>query len=390
MFTLTMLLVNLINRDVVLSQKKLLPTGLHCTMYVDEFGPKTEIDSEKMYSLHHNCLPDTTCINIITQNRGNNNLLKSMHFNFRLYWKIMQTQTADCVCFLVAPHYSYLYLANVHSGFSDTDLDFQRTYELELPDVNMTCTRCCLLYLKQKGYPIFEGMFNFVFYPNEPIQPGQSVFVPSITAFVSVPKGGGKRGQIATGHDTNFGKKPSIRVFSDSRTYQLYSETKHLSVGFNAEARMESIAVDVVKELELKNIQVNYAAAVLIDRYREKKGIFRLNGCCCIIPPVPPPVPQQAMTVIPQPQQVPQPLFAVPPYSMQYNQQMQPVSQPSPYFQLPQGMSSFRYVVSCTFLEYMSFTLYIRSCILQIFNYTGTLKITIVLLNVGSKNTSLH
>lgn len=45
----------------------------------------------------------------------------------------------------------------------------------------------------------------------------------------------------------------------------MYSPTRNLSVGFNAQVRMESIAIDVVKRHELIDIHVNYAVAVLMS-----------------------------------------------------------------------------------------------------------------------------
>ena len=50
------------------------------------------------------------------------------------------------------------------------------------------------------------------------------------------------------------------------------SKTGNLSVGFDTPARMESVAIDVVRPDELLNIYLNYANAVLVELYRQKKN----------------------------------------------------------------------------------------------------------------------
>lgn len=266
----------------------------------------------------------------------------------------MQTQTSPCSSSTVAPCYPYQYLTDVDSGFSERDLVFQTKYDLVLPGVNMHCTRYCLLYLTKKGYTVFKGMFDFVFYPNRPIQSGQSICEPSISAFLNVPGGRGIKGQITTGHDKSLGKK-SARVFSNSRTYQMYSKTKELSVGFNAQLRMESVAVDVVKPSELKDIQVTYAAAVLIEHYREKTEKVTLNGCCCVrIFPILLPhelLPPTVIPCYPQLPHVPQLPESppVPQKAQPFSSQLQhlPHSPVPTYIRLPSRIRSFdRYVVS--------------------------------------------
>ncbi|VDI51983.1 Hypothetical predicted protein [Mytilus galloprovincialis] len=192
----------------------------------------------------------------------------------------MENQPNSCICDDIRPEYRFD-LKNKHSGFSETDPNFQNHYNLALHDINLECLRCCLLYLEQRMYTIAFGKLDFVSYPILPIQPGTPMITPRISAFLKIPKGGGKKGQIATGNDLNLGK-PSIRAFEHSRTYQMYSPTGTLSVGFNAQVRMESVAIDVVKRHELDDIQVNYAHAVLIEKYRESCEKDTLLGCCSI------------------------------------------------------------------------------------------------------------
>jgi hypothetical protein len=82
-----------------------------------------------------------------------------------------------------------------------------------------------------------------------------------------------KKGQLATGHDFNLGVL-SARTFSDSRTYQLYSDNPvRLSVGFTTKARIESVAIDVVSPEELINVYLSYADAALVELYRQQMGI---------------------------------------------------------------------------------------------------------------------
>lgn len=193
----------------------------------------------------------------------------------------MQNQPLPpCVCAGIRPEYR-IDLMNIHSGLSERDHDFQNRYNLDLPDVNLVCIRCCVLYLRERGYNISEGSLDIVTYPRLPLQPGLALNTPNITAFLKIPTGGGRKGQIATGNDLNLGYV-SARAFQSSRTYQMYSPTGTLSVGFNAQVRMESVAIDVVTRPELDDIKVNYAVAVLIEQYRETREKNTLLGCCLI------------------------------------------------------------------------------------------------------------
>lgn len=192
----------------------------------------------------------------------------------------MENQPQHCLCDGFNEHYRPD-LIGIDSGFSQRDLEFQTRYELELPELNLECIRCCLLYLQRRRYRIVDGLTNFVVYPDLHLEPGVQILVPPITAFLNIPGGGGRRGQIATGHDLNLGMI-STRAFASSRTYQMYSPTGTLSVGITGPSRMESVAIDVVQRHELKDIKVNYAVAVLIERYRLRVERPTLLGCCSI------------------------------------------------------------------------------------------------------------
>lgn len=192
----------------------------------------------------------------------------------------MQNQPLPCLC----DNFDNLHrpdLKRIHSGLTDDDRLFQSHYGLQIPDINLECMRCCLFYLRRRNYSVYVGGNDFVLFPEMNLVPGEQIFVPPITAFINIPGGGGMRGQIATGYDINIGIPiPSARSFANSRTYQMYTPTEVLSVGFVGHSRMESIAIDVVNRYELKDIKVNYAHAALIELYRIKVGKHTLSGCC--------------------------------------------------------------------------------------------------------------
>lgn len=84
------------------------------------------------------------------------------------------------------------------------------------------------------------------------------------------------RGQLATGFDYNLGDRV-VRTVSYFRTYQIYSSNlnsiqRELSVGFLANARMESVAIGSVRPKELVQIYFNYADAALVELYRDKRN----------------------------------------------------------------------------------------------------------------------
>lgn len=194
----------------------------------------------------------------------------------------MQNQPLPCLCDDFRPHYRPD-LKVTHSGFGERDHDFKLRYALQIPDVRLECMRCCLLYLERRSYSVAVGADNYVLYPDLNLEPGVQILVPPITAFLNIPGGAGRRGQIATGYDLNLGVM-TARSFANSRTYQMYTPTGALSVGFIGPSRMESIAIDVVQRHELKDIKVNFAVAALIEQYRITVGMPTLLGYCSIRP----------------------------------------------------------------------------------------------------------
>lgn len=166
------------------------------------------------------------------------------------------------------------------SGLSEDGEQFLQRYNIEVPRYfGLKCLGCCFAYLIKRGYKETPNLsFDRVCYSSHDLAvPGASIR-DLVSSFVKVPrKPGGRNGQIATGPDLNLGKM-MVRPFADSRTYQLYSEAAGgLSVGFLARARMESVAIEVVKPEELVEIYFNYADAALVELYREKKGLPSLS-----------------------------------------------------------------------------------------------------------------
>ena len=157
------------------------------------------------------------------------------------------------------------------SGYEHDGEHFIEKYKLNV-DFDLTCLGCCFCYLRQRSYQeVLCAQFDRVCYSIDSLAvPGTPIPGNIVSSYVKVPGGSGKKGQISTGKDLNLGI-PSARPFADSRTYQMYSETGNLSVGFNTHARMECVAIDVVRPDELLNIYLNYANAVLVELYRQKK-----------------------------------------------------------------------------------------------------------------------
>jgi len=119
-----------------------------------------------------------------------------------------------------------------------------------------------LLY--DRNYLLSEGVFEGVFFPfNEEPQ-------NYVSCYVKKPKGGGRKGQISTGHDLNLQYPPGPRPFDNSRTYQTYGPTAGLSLGFPAIVRIESIAIDVVQREELARVYLNISDGALVELYRSK------------------------------------------------------------------------------------------------------------------------
>lgn len=99
-----------------------------------------------------------------------------------------------------------------------------------------------------------------------------------MACFVNVPRRGGVKGQITTDHDLNLGVV-GPRAFANSRTYQIYTpENARLSIGFSAQVRMESVAIDNVTPQELYEIHLNYASGALVELYRQARHLVILKN----------------------------------------------------------------------------------------------------------------
>ncbi|XP_062596970.1 uncharacterized protein LOC134258437 [Saccostrea cucullata] len=160
---------------------------------------------------------------------------------------------------------------NRQSGVTEDGHNFVNNYNLAV-DFDLECLGCCFAYLRGRHYQeVLGALFDRVHYSQANLAvPGARIRGDLVNSFVNVPRRG-RRGQIATGHDLNLGEL-SVRPFANSRTYQLYSETGALSVGFEAKALMESVAIDVVRPDELVNIYLSYADAALVELYREQNN----------------------------------------------------------------------------------------------------------------------
>ena len=159
------------------------------------------------------------------------------------------------------------------SGIADRGRDFIDEYELHI-QFNIECLGCCFDYLtRDRNYTQVVGPFDRVHFTD-----GNTA---TISSFVKVPGGGGRRGQLSTPKDLNMGI-PTKRPFHQSRTYQLYSPTAGLSMGIEVRARMESVAINEATADELSSIYVNYADAALIELYRSNLDppLASLRGVC--------------------------------------------------------------------------------------------------------------
>lgn len=158
---------------------------------------------------------------------------------------------------------------NRHSGITEDGNDFINRYNIQVP-FDLECTGCCFAYLRDRNYEEVQGaLYDRVYFSTQNLTEAGAVMPLSmVNSFVKAPSSRGRNGQIATGYDYNLGER-TARPVASSRTYQLYSQTGKLSVGFMAHARMESVAIDVVRGDELVNIYLNYADAALVELYRE-------------------------------------------------------------------------------------------------------------------------
>ncbi|XP_048753552.2 uncharacterized protein LOC125664787 [Ostrea edulis] len=168
---------------------------------------------------------------------------------------------------------------NLHSGSTEDGFNFMDKYNLNLT-FNLECLGCCFAYLRSRNYQEVSGaLYDRVCYSTTNLNaPGTPLKTNMTNSFVKVPRGAGKNGQIATGHDLNLGELSVRTLGPNSRTYQLYSNNAgRLSVGFASAARMESVAIKLVRPDELVDIYLSYADAALVEKYRERKHIPSLS-----------------------------------------------------------------------------------------------------------------
>ena len=166
---------------------------------------------------------------------------------------------------------------NRHSGITEDGNRFIERYDIQVP-FDLECTGCCFGYLRERNYEEVRGaLFDRVCFSSENFAETGAI-IPSdmVNSFAKAPRRRNFRGQVSTGYDYNLGER-TARTFGNSRTYQLYSQTGNLSVGFLAHARMESVAIDVVRGDELINIYLNYADAALVELYREGRNLPSLS-----------------------------------------------------------------------------------------------------------------
>nr|XP_022331192.1 uncharacterized protein LOC111129230 [Crassostrea virginica]XP_022331193.1 uncharacterized protein LOC111129230 [Crassostrea virginica] len=166
---------------------------------------------------------------------------------------------------------------NRDSGITEDGNLFIQRYNIQVP-FDRECIGCCFAYLRERNYEEVQGaQFDRVYFSTQnPAEPGATRRLSTINSYVKAPRNPNYNGQIRTGLDFNLGET-SVRPFANSRTYQLYSQTGNLSVGFLAHARMESVAIDVVRGDELVNIYMNYADAALVELYREGRNLPSLS-----------------------------------------------------------------------------------------------------------------
>lgn len=178
-----------------------------------------------------------------------------------------------------------------HPGSADPK--FQENHEVrsaEFPKFNeyLKCFGCCLAYLKtERGYRTkveYSSCNNhgYVHFCSENVKP------EGTWCNIKFPSGRGKTGQLFT--EVKSKVTSACRSVENSRTYQIYTTDgeipEGIGTGFSAYVRLESVAVNKVERADLSNINMNYADAVLLERYRELYGITghgqSFEGCCVI------------------------------------------------------------------------------------------------------------
>jgi len=158
------------------------------------------------------------------------------------------------------------------AGLGQDERDFEKAYIKDPPTFDLNCVGCCFGYLtKVRQYTAKEASdADRVVFPN---QSGSG----TTSTRVKVGESGGQ-GQIRTEPDLKLGQPSSTRLTGNSRTYQLYGASS--AVGAPVQARLESVAIDVVETNELQGTYQNYASATLMEMYREHRKLNSLKGQC--------------------------------------------------------------------------------------------------------------
>ena len=158
-------------------------------------------------------------------------------------------------------------------GNQDSD-DFARQEELD-PPFEIKYIEWCFTYLtKCRNYKHIDGNSDQVKFGD-----AQNW----TDCFLAGPKTpGGSKSQFKTGHDLNLGTL-SQRPVQNSLTYQFYtknSEPDAIAMGVPITARLESIAIEMLKPNHVIGSKLNYHNAALLELYREKKKLPSLKGTC--------------------------------------------------------------------------------------------------------------
>lgn len=157
------------------------------------------------------------------------------------------------------------------SGVSEDGRNLIRRYNIQIP-FKLSCVGCCFEYLLTRNYRGVTGAdYDRVCFSFQNSLPNSFPVGNLVNAFIKFSRITDS-GQIATGFDYNFGQR-DVRTVRNFRTYQIYSSNpgqRGLSVGFPANARMESVALKSIKPKELFAIYFNYADAALVELYRDQ------------------------------------------------------------------------------------------------------------------------
>lgn len=159
------------------------------------------------------------------------------------------------------------------SGVTQDGRNVILKYNINVP-FKLSCVGCCFEYLITRNYQGVTGAaYDRVCFSFQNSLPDSFPVGYLVNAFVKLANVS-TSGQIATGFDYNLGNR-DVRTVKNFRTYQIYSSISNprqhgLSVGFVANARMESVAIRKVRPNELVAIHFNYADAAIVELYRDQ------------------------------------------------------------------------------------------------------------------------